>query len=99
MPESPGKTRPVGASGKIVDFCPGRKVFTRFSRSVKGLLYSQRRPTFKVKLDFTFQSSCAKKSNAWLRYPRRPAEFWTNSSAHPLAKSLRIPLSPGVGVT
>src|SRR5580693_10522010 len=59
IPGSPGNTRPVGASGNSVDCSPGTQVWIFPCQSYQGILTSQRRPRFRVRLGFTFQESWA----------------------------------------
>src|SRR5215469_15866972 len=58
IPGSPGKTQPRGDKGKSTDCSPGFQVSILPWVSYQGMLTSQRRPRFKVKLDFAFQESC-----------------------------------------
>src|SRR5260370_32517990 len=58
-PGSPGKTRPLGEPGNTVDCCPGMKVWILPWVSYQGVLTSQRRPIFNVRLGVAFHESWA----------------------------------------
>src|SRR6476660_9817715 len=58
IPGSPGNTHPLGDFGKSTDCSPGFHVSIFPCVSYHGMLTSQRRPKFKVRLDLAFQESC-----------------------------------------
>ena len=55
---SPGYTRPWGEPGKTVDCCPLTQVWIFPCVSYQGMLTSQRRPRFSVRLGVAFHESC-----------------------------------------
>src|SRR5258708_7326378 len=60
IPGSPGTTQPRGAVGNCVDCKPGTMVSILPCVSYQGMLTSQRRPKFKVKLGRIRNESWAK---------------------------------------
>src|SRR6201993_5008311 len=59
MPGSPGNTRPAGEPGKTTDCFPGTQVWILPCVSYQGMLTSQRKPRFTVRLGVAFQVSWA----------------------------------------
>src|SRR3984893_7178767 len=58
IPASPGYTKPVGALGYWVDCKPGTSATILFCVSYHGVLYSQRNPKLRVRLERSRIESC-----------------------------------------
>src|SRR5579864_6491648 len=104
MPGSPGTSQPFGAVGNWVDCTPGTRVSILSSVSYQGMLASHRRPTFKVRLGFTRNESCAYAAPYFVRESRNWILLCTYELGAPSrksAKSLPVsePLKPNTPLT